>query len=104
AVVRGFAPRRGVRPAEANPEDLLPVVRTVSELRRMSVDEVKRGYPVALEATVTFHDPHLGTMFVHDGSEGTYGEAPAGLSLRAGGPCARRGAVGGDGRGAGERR
>src|SRR5205085_3158317 len=30
-LLRGFAPRRGVRPADAGPEDLLPVIRAVSE-------------------------------------------------------------------------
>ena len=89
AVVRGFAPRRGVRPAEATPEDLLPVVRAVSELRRMSVDEVNRGYPVTLQATITFHDPRLHIMFVHDGTEGIFVHAPADLARQPAGRVVR---------------
>jgi PAS domain S-box-containing protein len=89
AVVRGFAPRRGVRAAEAGPDDLLPIVRAVSELRRMSVDEVNRGCPVSLQATVTFHDPRLGMMFVHDGIEGIYVDPPADLARQPAGRVVR---------------
>jgi signal transduction histidine kinase/CheY-like chemotaxis protein len=78
AQVRGFAPRRGVRVGEATPEDFLPVVSTVRDLRRMPLDEVNRGYPVSLEATVTYHDSAVGDLFVHDRTEGIYVYPPAG--------------------------
>ena len=89
ALVRGFAPRRGVRATEATPDDLLPVVRTVSELRRMPLDEVNRGYPVSLRATVTFHDPVVGNLFVHDGTEGIYVHQPANLDRQPAGRVVR---------------
>jgi len=78
ALVRGFAPRRGVRSTDAGPDDLLPVVRTVSELRRMPTAEVNRGYPVRMTATVLYHDPD-DVLFVHDGTEGIFVSPPKDL-------------------------
>ncbi|HKB03290.1 MAG TPA: ATP-binding protein [Gemmataceae bacterium] len=76
AVVRGYAPGRSRDgPAAAG---LLPVVQGVRELRRMSADDVARGYPVRMQATVTFHEPTFDLMFVHDGNEGIFVYPPKG--------------------------
>jgi signal transduction histidine kinase/CheY-like chemotaxis protein len=55
----------------------------------MPLDEVKRGYPVSLEATVTFHDAAVGVMFVHDGTEGIYVEQPRDLAPQPAGSVVR---------------
>jgi two-component system, cell cycle sensor histidine kinase and response regulator CckA len=78
-LVRGFAPRRGVRSADARPEDLLPMIRAVSEIRRMTPEEVDRGHPVRLRATVLYHDPD-DMLFVHDGTEGIFVSPPKALA------------------------
>jgi PAS domain S-box-containing protein len=88
ALVRGFAPRRGV-PADTPPQDLVPVVRAIHELRRMPLDEVGRGHPVRLQAVVTFHDPPRSLMFVHDGTEGIFVYPPPGLVRQPAGTVVR---------------
>jgi PAS domain S-box-containing protein len=88
ALVRGFAPRRG-DPANVSPADLVPVVRAIHDLRRMPLDEVGRGHPVRLQATVTFHDPAHGHMFVHDGTEGIFVFPPTGLAGQPAGTVVR---------------
>lgn len=72
ALVRGFAPRHGL-------PELLPIVANISELRRMPLHDVNRGYPVRIRATLTFHDPSAKDMFVHDGLEGVYVYPPKDL-------------------------
>ena len=77
AVVRGFAPRRGVDAALARPNDLLPIIPSVSDLRRLPIDDAKRGSPVRIQGILTYYDPSDRSMFVHDGNEGVFVVAPA---------------------------
>jgi PAS domain S-box-containing protein len=72
AIVRGYAPCRGQSPNAQPTDELLPVIDSVSDLRRMSADELLRGHPVRLQATLTFHDPSERELFVHDGAEGIF--------------------------------
>jgi PAS domain S-box-containing protein len=76
ARIRGYATRRGVHPDGATPSELLPVIDSVTDIRRMPADEVARGHPVRLQGIVTFHLPADGELFVHDGTEGIFVYAP----------------------------
>ncbi len=67
AVVRGFAPR-----VDAEDSELVPVLTTVAEVRRLTKTEAERKLPVRLRATVTYHQPSSSVLFVHDGREGIY--------------------------------
>jgi PAS domain S-box-containing protein len=66
--VRLFAPCRDVAGTAAL--ELAPVIQSVAELRRMSVEDVARGHPVRFQAGVTFFEANSGLLFVHDGAEG----------------------------------
>ena len=72
AVVRGFALRAGVSAEAALPADFLPVIQSVTELRRMTPEDAARGHPVKFRSTVTYHQPAAALLFVHDRSEGVY--------------------------------
>jgi PAS domain S-box-containing protein len=72
ALVRGFAPRNGAT-------DLLPIITSIRELRRMLLRDVSRGYPVRIRGTLTYQDPAADEMFVHDGIEGVSVSAPKDL-------------------------
>ncbi len=53
-------------------EAALPTLRTVAELRALSPDESRRGYPVEISGVVTFFDREWPGMFIHDGANGVY--------------------------------
>jgi len=78
--VRGYAPRRGVPPTAAEPDDLLPIIDSASDIRRMSPDEVVRGYPVRVEGILTYSAPGDDELFVHDGTEGIFVYPPKGAA------------------------
>jgi signal transduction histidine kinase/CheY-like chemotaxis protein len=73
ALIRGFATRSGAA-------DLLPIITSIRELRRMPLRDISRGYPVRIRGTLTFHDPSGDDMFIHDGVEGISIFAPKDLS------------------------
>lgn len=50
----------------------LPTLRTLAELRALSPDESRRGYPVEVSGVVTFYDRQWPGMFIHDGTNGVY--------------------------------
>jgi signal transduction histidine kinase/CheY-like chemotaxis protein len=62
-----------------------PSLGTVADIRRLSPSESGRGHPVRLQATVTFHHPTYGWLFVHDGKEGIFVVPPEGLNRIASG-------------------
>jgi PAS domain S-box-containing protein len=89
AVVRGFAPSRPTGAIVPHDTKVLPVVQSIAEIRRMSVDDANRGYPVRLRTTLTYHDVLQRDLFVHDGVEGIYvfppeklGKLPAGATVQ----------------------
>ncbi|MEO5823204.1 MAG: response regulator [Vicinamibacteraceae bacterium] len=57
-------------------ESTLPMTHRVltqaSDIRNMSVSEAKRGYPVKLQAVITYYDPHNTTLTIQDASAGIY--------------------------------
>jgi PAS domain S-box-containing protein len=75
--VRVFCRRRDFDPHAANPNEPVPIIQSVTELRRLRAEEVRRGHPVRLQSVVTFHDPATRTLFVHDGAEGMLVHTPA---------------------------
>jgi diguanylate cyclase (GGDEF)-like protein/PAS domain S-box-containing protein len=55
-----------------NPDSKLRVLHTVSEVFSISKSEAARGYPIELEAVVTFSDPGWGNLFIQDRSGATF--------------------------------
>jgi signal transduction histidine kinase len=53
----------------------LPVLTTAAEVRRLPPSEAAKGYPVRLNAVVTFNNAEQGLFFVQDDSGGVYVEA-----------------------------
>src|SRR5688572_24940394 len=66
----------GIGPAWTADPPARPDPLSIGEIRRMPFDVLGRRQPVRLQATVTFHEPKVGELFVHDGSEGLYVFAP----------------------------
>jgi signal transduction histidine kinase/CheY-like chemotaxis protein len=63
-----------------------PILHTVEEIRRLSVEELSHSYPVQIAGTVTYSDPSVGDTFVQDETDGIFVISPAGgnLNLKAG--------------------
>jgi len=51
---------------EGRPAASLPVIRSVRQLRALSLDDAKRGYPVYLRGIVTYSDARHNDLFVQD--------------------------------------
>jgi signal transduction histidine kinase len=60
----------------------LPLLESVQAVRRLTKAEAGLGYPVQLEAVVTFSDPYLRFLYVQDSSGGLF-VSPAGRRTRA---------------------
>jgi len=71
AIVRAVDGRRATPPSPAS----LPLLTTAAQVRGLSRDEARRGYPIRLRAVVTFNDPDMRLLFVQDGTAGIYAEA-----------------------------
>ncbi|HKI43735.1 MAG TPA: response regulator [Balneolales bacterium] len=50
----------------------LPLLKSVSEIRRLTYSESKRGYPVRFRSVVTYVDPVWQLLFVQDKTGGIY--------------------------------
>ena len=72
AAIKDDTPPAGIvaRPTEPNPK--LPVLREIIQVRELSPQEASRGYPVAVEAMVTYHDDPSYLHFIQDNSAGIY--------------------------------
>ena len=76
-----------ITPEKQNPQrsstnqPSLPLLEAAQSIRRLSKSEAARGYPIQLEAVVTFSDPRLGSLFVQDASGGIF-VIPAGKKMR----------------------
>ncbi|MGD0831933.1 MAG: EAL domain-containing protein [Terracidiphilus sp.] len=64
-----------------NSDTPLRVLRTVSAVFSISKSEAARGYPIELEAVVTFSDPEWGNLFIQDRTSPTFIDVH-GLSTR----------------------
>jgi signal transduction histidine kinase len=63
--------------AQERPADALPLLTRIQDIRTLSQDDGKRGYPVRIRATVTHFDEVLkDTLIVHDGSFGQFIQPP----------------------------
>lgn len=65
-------------PANAAEPNPLPStdapLTTIQQIRDLSLEQVKAGYPVKIRAVVTFARPSFATLFIHDGSAGIFVE------------------------------
>jgi signal transduction histidine kinase len=76
-VVSTAGPAKKISPEPSNTQATLPLLKTAQAIRRLSKSEAARGYPVRLEAVVTYSDPQWRTLFVQDTSGGIF-VTPAG--------------------------
>jgi signal transduction histidine kinase len=53
----------------------LPLLTTAEQVRRLSPAEALKGYPIRLQAVVTYNDPDMRLLFVQDHTAGIYVEA-----------------------------
>ena len=53
----------------------LPLLTTAEQVRRLSPAEALKGYPIRLQAVVTYNDPDMRLLFVQDRTGGIYVEA-----------------------------
>jgi hypothetical protein len=56
----------------STPNPNLPTLDSTRAVHRLSREEAARGYPVRLEAVVTYSDPLWWMLFVHDSTEGVF--------------------------------
>ena len=68
--------------ATAASSEPLPTLRTLQQVRSLSFEEAKRGYPVRVRAIITFVDRDWGMLFAQDESAGVYVENAGQLDLR----------------------
>ncbi|MGO9129001.1 MAG: ATP-binding protein [Bryobacteraceae bacterium] len=61
-----------VRPATAPRRQELGLLTTAAQVHALSTEEAAAGYPVRLQATVTYYDPVEGQLFVQDRSDGIF--------------------------------
>jgi diguanylate cyclase (GGDEF)-like protein len=61
-----------------------PVLTSIGEIKALTNAEANRGLPVAFEATVTYYHPVFRYLFVQDGDDAIFVEAPAMTRLDAG--------------------
>ena len=70
--------------AQSHPVSL-PVLHSVAEVRQLSFDEARRGYPAHIRAVVTYFDPIAPNLFVEDKTGGIWVHwAPGMPALKAG--------------------
>jgi PAS domain S-box-containing protein len=50
----------------------LPVLATVAQVKALSEDQARLGYPIHLRAVVTYHNPAAGNTFAQDATGGIY--------------------------------
>jgi signal transduction histidine kinase/CheY-like chemotaxis protein len=50
----------------------LPAITKAIDIRKMSISEAKRGYPVRLKGVVTYYDPEEPDLFVQDATTGIW--------------------------------
>jgi len=68
----------------ARKQDTIPVFTQVVQIRRLTADEARLGYPVRLRGVITFDYPSEGTTFFQDSSGGIYLNTAGAAKLRAG--------------------
>ena len=62
----------------------LPVLTSVGQVRKLTPDQAKRGYPIRLRGIVTYYDFPRTDFFVQDATGGIYATPPAGLAVHPG--------------------
>jgi len=62
----------GGLPSQTTRPSHLPTLTTAEQVRELTTDQAKRGYPVHLRAVVTYVDFAVGDFFVQDATAGIY--------------------------------
>ena len=66
-------PSEGISSADASESEGLPVLTSLRDVRRLSPEEAKRGYPIRLQAVVTSPGGTASSNgFIQDGTAGIY--------------------------------
>ena len=74
-------------PARGRPQNpsSLPVLTTAEQIRELSPDQARRGYPVRIRGVVTYCDPLNGAYFVQDSTAGIFvNDLKAGFQFKPG--------------------
>jgi two-component system sensor histidine kinase/response regulator len=71
----------------ARAQSHLPVLTRAAQIRRLTADQARLKYPVALRGVVTFYAPDFGFTFIQDASAGIF------LNVSSAAPAARLGDV-----------
>jgi signal transduction histidine kinase/CheY-like chemotaxis protein len=53
-------------------QERLPLLTTVQQVRGLTAEEAKRGYPVRVQGVVTYHDPQWSFFFLQDSTAGIF--------------------------------
>ncbi len=72
----GLKAAPGTVEARTAAEVLLPTLRTAAQVRRLSLAEAEKSYPVDLEGVVILCDPHMALFFIQDATDDVYVYAP----------------------------
>ena len=59
----------------------LPLLSQIQDIRALSLEEARRGYPVRIHGVVTYFETHWRALFVQDGTGGIYVYPPQSLAL-----------------------
>jgi signal transduction histidine kinase/CheY-like chemotaxis protein len=62
----------------------LPILTTLQQVHALTSQQAALGYPIRIQAVVTYYDPHWRHLFVQDSTSGIYLEARDQAYLRAG--------------------
>lgn len=57
---------------------LHPTLTSIQEIRNLTPEQAALGYPVTVQAVVTFAKPSYATLFIHDGTGGIFVEQTPG--------------------------
>jgi hypothetical protein len=62
--------------------DALPILSRVGEVRRLTPEQARKGYPLHLRVVVTYFDALEPTMFVEDATGGIWVDWPRTVTAR----------------------
>jgi two-component system, sensor histidine kinase and response regulator len=72
-----------VAPAKRDtPDASLPLLQRIEQIRRLTPEEAKQGYPVRVSGIITYYDPESSVLFIEDATAGisvSPGTVPLGL-------------------------
>jgi PAS domain S-box-containing protein len=87
AIFRVIAPRKDIektRLSAAPADAFFPLLQAVRDVRNLSAEQARRGYPVRVTGVVTYYDPAWSNLFLQDATNGIYVAPSQRLDVRAG--------------------